>query len=69
MSEIKQKLIIYRSISDENSHFSQEINVYISDYFKKVKAKKKAQKSSFVQAFLSPAIYLSSRNSSSLTQA
>ena len=41
MNKTKQKLIIYRFISDENSHFPQEINVYISDYIKKVKAQKK----------------------------
>ena len=31
---------MYRFISDENSHFPQEINVYIYDYIKKVKAEK-----------------------------
>ena len=41
MNETKQKLTIYRSISDENSRFPQEINVYISDYIKKVKAQQK----------------------------
>jgi hypothetical protein len=43
---IKQnkKLIIFRSISDENSHFHQEINVYISDYInKKLKLKKSSE--------------------------
>ena len=43
MNETKQKLIIYRSISDENSHFPQEINVYISDYIKKLKLKNNSE--------------------------
>ena len=34
MNETKQKLIIHRFIFDENSHFPQEINVYISDRIK-----------------------------------
>jgi hypothetical protein len=34
MNETKQKLIIYRSISDENSHFPQEFNGYMCDYIK-----------------------------------
>ena len=41
MDETKQKLIIYRLIYGEHSHFPQEINVYISDNNKKVKAQKK----------------------------
>ena len=41
MNETKEKLIIFRSISDGNPHFPQEINVYISDYIRKVKAQKK----------------------------
>ena len=32
---------INRFLSDENSHFPIEINVYNSDYIKKVKAQKK----------------------------
>ena len=31
---------MYRFIYDENSHFPQDINVYIYDYIKKVKAEK-----------------------------
>ena len=37
----KTKLILYRSISDENLHIPQEINVYISGYIKQIKAQKK----------------------------
>ena len=50
---------------DENSHFPQAINVYISDYINKVKA----QKLTFIQVILTLAIYLSSGISLSLTQA
>ena len=43
MNERKPELIIYRFISDENSQFPQENNVYISDYIKEVKARKKVR--------------------------
>jgi hypothetical protein len=33
--DTRTKIIICRSISDENSHFPLEINVYISDNIKK----------------------------------
>jgi hypothetical protein len=41
MNETKQKLIINKSMSDENLHIPQEVNVSISDYIKKVKAQNK----------------------------
>jgi hypothetical protein len=44
MNETKQKLIIYRYVLEENSHFPQEINVYISEYIKKVKAQKRLRR-------------------------
>jgi hypothetical protein len=50
-------------------NYPQEINFYIFDYIKKVNAKKKAQKSSFIQVILSLAKYSSSGNSPSLTPA
>jgi hypothetical protein len=40
MKETKQKLIIYRFISDENSHLLQEINIHIPDYIKNNELKK-----------------------------
>ena len=36
-----EKLIIYRILSDENSHFPQEINVYISEFTQRAKTQNK----------------------------
>ena len=41
MNETKEKLMIYRFISDENSNLQKEIYDYICNYIKKVKAQKK----------------------------
>ena len=52
-----------------NSHFLQEIIIYISDYNKKVKLNKNSEFKFYSSNFKSCDIYSSSGNSSALTQA